>query len=517
MGKWAVNLCIRRWISNLFYRLWGNPSHMEYMESQLSERIHLAEGEEMIVYKTGSHSGFLTYDGIDVNGKRISDEIFSETARLNSLGGKVTKITIVGYSLGGLISRYAIGILCYQGYFKEVSPVNFVTFCSPHVGVLSPGFSILKLLFNNIVPHLLAHSGAQMFLKDKTPIKANQWDGNTKNLPLLVWMADPTSVFFRALEQFKHRALYSNVINDRRTSWFTSGISLTDPFHFIDANSPGSFDFDYVNGYLPNIIDYNKPITFRKVEEPSENFVYDTSSRISNFIYRKLKWFKVIANAVIFTPVWALCLVATSIMERIRLNKRVGGFFKETSLLHLYCFDLSELLDPVPSGDPTLDNLKEENFIYNLERGINNHVVDQTDDFVEAIYDSMDTEKFKDYHYDILSKETEISQEQKDSTSGFTTTLDEMADYKEPEGLCDRLDDKGESNVSNINDFALELSEAQQFIIHNLNSIEWEKFPVIIRNTKATHAAAIVRQDIPMYEEGKRIIDHFVSETFKLT
>lgn len=42
--------------------------------------------------------------------------------RLGKNGKKVKKISIMGYSLGGLITRYAIGVLGQRGLFNTIEP-----------------------------------------------------------------------------------------------------------------------------------------------------------------------------------------------------------------------------------------------------------------------------------------------------------------------------------------------------------------------------------------------------------
>lgn len=42
--------------------------------------------------------------------------------RLNKNGKKVKKISFIGYSLGGLIVRYAIGLLGKKGLFDTIEP-----------------------------------------------------------------------------------------------------------------------------------------------------------------------------------------------------------------------------------------------------------------------------------------------------------------------------------------------------------------------------------------------------------
>lgn len=38
-------------------------------------------------------------------------------------GQNIKKLSIVGYSLGGLIARYAIGLLYSKGWFDKLEPV----------------------------------------------------------------------------------------------------------------------------------------------------------------------------------------------------------------------------------------------------------------------------------------------------------------------------------------------------------------------------------------------------------
>jgi hypothetical protein len=87
-----------------------------------------------------TNSGNFTYDGIEVGGERVTKEIEEELERLQKKGVNINRISIVGYSLGGLVARYAIGILYHKGVFDRIEPVvsrrllftvNFVSDNSP--------------------------------------------------------------------------------------------------------------------------------------------------------------------------------------------------------------------------------------------------------------------------------------------------------------------------------------------------------------------------------------------------
>jgi triacylglycerol esterase/lipase EstA (alpha/beta hydrolase family) len=50
-----------------------------------------------------------TYDGVDWGGERVAAEIFQEIEKLESEGKTVTRFSVTGYSMGGLLARYVVG------------------------------------------------------------------------------------------------------------------------------------------------------------------------------------------------------------------------------------------------------------------------------------------------------------------------------------------------------------------------------------------------------------------------
>ncbi|KSA02120.1 uncharacterized protein AC631_02116 [Debaryomyces fabryi] len=495
---------------------------MDYLESQI-QQIKPPNGEKIITYKTNSHGGFLTYDGIDVNGKRIANEITAETDKLDNTGHKVRKFSILGYSLGGLISRYAIGVLYYEGYFEKAEPVNFITFCSPHVGAIKPYNSFLSKMFNGFASYFLAHSGAQLFLKDKQQVKSDYAGNNNHNLPLLVWMAEPASTFYVALSKFKHRSVYANAIGDKRAGFFTAAIATMDPFQSMVDRNASAYDFDYVEGYEPTVIDFTKPISFSKLEETKSAHARSTVSKI-------VPWLKLLVSVILFTPLWFFWFFYKTISERIKLNKRVSLFFNETSLLHLYSYP-DHIFDDSTSEDETPHPANEkykleqnskhephESLFYSLEKELGEQVRDQTDIFVDSIFDAANSQGYEEYEYSISSRtrkrKSRDTPSQK-SDADFSSTIKEMENYEVPSDPSLSQSKLVALNGKNIDSFRLNLSSNELYIIHKLNMLEWEKVPVIIRNTKLTHSAAIVRQDEPAFEEGKTIVRHFVEQNFK--
>ena len=80
-------------------------------------------------------------------------------------GRQVTRFSITGYSLGGLVARYIVGILHHRGFFDTVAPVNFTTIATPHLGLLKYPTWISKVT-NRLGPQFLGRTGLQFYAKD---------------------------------------------------------------------------------------------------------------------------------------------------------------------------------------------------------------------------------------------------------------------------------------------------------------------------------------------------------------
>ena len=245
----ADHLCV------LVHGLWGNPVHLKYLEDTLKE-AHEGEGLHILIPKSNSNNW--TYDGIEVGGERITNEIEQTIKELEHGGAKVRKISVVGYSLGGLVARYAIGLLYKAGTFENIEPVNFTTFATPHLGVRAPKRGFGTSIWNKLGGRTLSTSGQQMFLIDEF---------RKSGRPLLSILADENSIFMKGLALFKNKSLYANIINDRSVPYYTAGISRTDPF--VDLEQ---VQVHYAEGQKddPVILSPEHPVSKRKPRRKSE-------------------------------------------------------------------------------------------------------------------------------------------------------------------------------------------------------------------------------------------------------
>jgi dienelactone hydrolase len=62
-----------------------------------------------------------------LGGERVTREIEETLEELATSGQKITKLSVIGYSLGGLVARYAIGLLYHNGWFEKLEPVVCAT------------------------------------------------------------------------------------------------------------------------------------------------------------------------------------------------------------------------------------------------------------------------------------------------------------------------------------------------------------------------------------------------------
>ncbi|KAI9440711.1 DUF676-domain-containing protein [Lactarius indigo] len=229
----------------LIHGMWGNPSHLASMHRIMEQtRVHQSsdnpDGTELHVMLAEANQAESTYDGIDWGGERVASEIFQEIEKLEKRDKKVTRFSVTGYSLGGLLARYVVGILHQREFFVAVTPVNFNTIATPHIGLLEYP-SLRSRLSSIVVPRFFSRTGQQFYAVDR-------WSNTGKSL--LEIMTDPAHVFYQGLRLFPHIRIYANAINDATVPYLTAYVDLEDPFinHTTD-----NLAVEYDDKYFPII------------------------------------------------------------------------------------------------------------------------------------------------------------------------------------------------------------------------------------------------------------------------
>ncbi|KAH0833717.1 hypothetical protein AYO21_04463 [Fonsecaea monophora] len=441
----------------LVHGLWGNPGHLNYIANALRDRY---SEEEIIVLACRRNLGSLTYDGVNVGGERVAKEVEDAVEELNRDGHKITRFSIVGYSLGGLVARYAIGLLYHKGLFEKITPVNFTTFVTPHLGVRTPLTGYQNHLWNVLGARLLSASGRQLFLSDRL---------GDSGRPLLSVLADPDSIFIHALARFQHRTLYTNIVNDRSAVYYTTGISRHDPF--VDVTK---LHLNYVKGYEPVILDPGHPYDVIPQDE-----VPSLYQRLSTQSHHYLRRAPILLALVVLLPIVLVAFVVNSGIQTLRSRRRI--------MLH------------------EADHQDEGFGLYRIP-----WMVQEMRVGLEDAFENVNASQEQEY----LPEGSEIAdaavEDPVSSPVAFAKTSSESF-LSEKSDNDELLQAERSSSVP-----TLALTAAQFAMIKALDDVGFRKFPVYIHKSTHSHAAIIVRVPKPAFEEGKLVVKHWLDNEFHI-
>lgn len=185
---------------------------------------------DVVILNTSSNQGGKTYDGIDWLGERVVREIKIEQRKLVKEGKQIQRFSMIGYSLGGLVVRFAAGLLESQSFFTPTGrpPIQarqVITIATPHIGS-PPGSGTFGRLVGFFGSRLLSRTGEQIYGADQ----GWQAKGEKEKVGLLEYMSKPNTYFIRALNRFEKVHFYANAVNDITVPFRTGCIELWDPF-----------------------------------------------------------------------------------------------------------------------------------------------------------------------------------------------------------------------------------------------------------------------------------------------
>lgn len=190
----------------LLHGFGGNSSHVAALANCLRSRL----GGSALVVCPSSFSILKTYDGIDV----CSERVLSELRPLIKSSSTLRTISLIGYSMGGLMARYLAGAL-YVESFLGLLPLNLATVACPHLGPSlvprQPGEPSDSGIMLSMLRRLGGRSGSQMALSDPEML-----------LPL---MCHPRSVFYAGLRAFARRAAYASAAGDNTVPFWSAFIA----------------------------------------------------------------------------------------------------------------------------------------------------------------------------------------------------------------------------------------------------------------------------------------------------
>lgn len=268
----------------IHHGLWGTPANTEYLTTTLAKyhggtispstkltppesastiAVHAEthpnakrHDVRMVVLNSEVNAGDHTYDGVDWCGERLVKDVYREVERLETEEeAMVGKVSLIGYSLGGLVIRYAAGLMYADGFFagrgeggsangtarrtKDLPfksrpiPASLSTIATPHLGV-----TLTSSTFSTVAAYVgsrnLGRSGKQLYLADRgwiPPTSSPPSDDDADSgLCLVEALSDPRFSFIAALRQFDRIDIYANAVADLTVSYRTASFSPHDPF-----------------------------------------------------------------------------------------------------------------------------------------------------------------------------------------------------------------------------------------------------------------------------------------------
>jgi hypothetical protein len=278
--------------------------------------------------------------------------------------------------------------------------------------------------------------------------------------PLLSVLADANSIFVQGLARFKHRSLYANVVNDRTVTYYTAGISQTDPFV-----KPESVKMNYIPDYQHVILDGENPVSAKEAE-PIPAFTQRLTLTTQTIISRV----PIVAFLTVFIPIGTTLFLMNSAVQSFRSSQRIRLHESGNAGINIQQYRIGSMINAV----------RRE---------------------AEGMFENVNNAQESDY----------LSAGSREVASPTQPTSPDHLNRKDTESEIDSIEEKKRGL-----DFpTLALTQDQFGMIEALDNVGFKKHPVYIHNHRHSHAAIIVRMDKKAFDEGRVVIKHWL-DNFEL-
>lgn len=326
---------------------------------------------------------------------------------------------------------------------------NFTTFATPHLGVRTPLKGYHSHIWNVLGARTLSMSGRQLFGIDTF---------RDTGRPLLAVLADPDSIFLKGLAQFKHRSLYANVVNDRTVTYYTAGISQTDPFV-----NPDKVKMNYIAGYEDVILDGENPVSSKEPEAPAALI-----PRLTSGTQLVLGRIPIVAFLTVFIPIGITGFLVNSAIQSLRSAQRIRLHESGNAGINIQQYRIGNMINAV----------RRE---------------------AEDMFENVNNAQEQDY---LSAGSEEVASPTQPSTPG--TKRNNSVSHSDVESMKEHKDSRKMEFPT------LALTQYQFGMIEALDNVGFEKHPVYIHNHRHSHAAIIVRIDKKAFDEGRVVINHWL-------
>ncbi|CAG8483440.1 35101_t:CDS:1 [Racocetra persica] len=310
------------------------------IHGSMLDELYLKEAlEEKYIDRKTDRIGFFmsdvnhscTEDGIEMCGKRLAMELLKyvewpwslnnndrdNISNANDSRNKplISKISLIGHSMGGLINAFMAGYLysvTNGAFFNDVQPIHFITIATPWLGSTDLSWYIkVGLKFG-----VIGQTGKDLALISRSTEEQENAKGAVnedtgEEQPLLLALARLMSPSHIAISKFRNRTLYANIANDLIVSFRTSSLyfhkyddelsfkcTINDHLrHAFTSLNPLEITTDYlsrsVKGSSPIV--YDMVVKPEDVPPPKEEEEMDMSieEQIAREWHKDLSWRKV--------------------------------------------------------------------------------------------------------------------------------------------------------------------------------------------------------------------------------
>jgi hypothetical protein len=307
-------------------------------------------------------------------------------------------------------------------------------------------------IWNILGARTLSMSGRQLFGIDKF---------RDTGRSLLSILADSNSIFIKGLAQFQQRSLYANVVNDRTVTYYTAGISQTDPFV-----KPENVKMNYIPGYDDVILDGDHPVSPKEPEAPPA-----FSQQLTSTTQTILKRVPIVAFLAVFIPIGTTLFLANSAVQSLRSAQRIRLHEAGQAGINIQQYRLGNMLNAV----------RRE---------------------AEDLFENVNNTQQSDY---LSAGSAEVASPTQPASPGLTR--------QDTEAAIDSMEEKKRGLGMDFPTLAL--TQDQFGMIEALDNVGFKKYPVYIHNHRHSHAAIIVRIDKKSFDEGRVVVRHWL-DNFQL-
>ena len=289
----------------------------------------------------------------------------------------------------------------------------------------------------------------------------------------------PICIFIQALAKFKHRSLYTNIINDRSAVYYTTSISRIDPY--VNLNK---VKLNYLPGYGRVLLDPDNPVS-PKGEEVLPSF----TQRLAVDTRTMANKLPTLFFLLFFIPIGTVLFLVNSGIQSVLSRQRIRMHELGKAGIDIGVYRIPLTIDDVRrTAEDMLENLNSAQRQACLPAGSEELAATAP-------------------HSPPLSPTRPRTTSHSAKPADPTAALDGAAAVAAAAARSERR------LVERQLEFpTLALTPHQFAMIQALDQVGFRKYPVYIRRDRHSHAALIVRRNKKNFDEGKVVVRHWLDE-----